>query len=254
MNLFAVIKLNFQPRIINYQFAKFMSANSKKLNVSALDQFKIKNTRSYSTGMTTYQFASAGKHSLATNIICREVEIEGEKYKKMVTYDNQTIVISSIDQGWSTMVRDEKLKKQMLFDSEMVRFLLDDSFLPEFKQLLDSTNNWSTMFMSVDKHRKARQMYANFMGYMFGISYEDLPKINSFKSFDLDLVPTGTAFRVIDGMETSCKTVGCANYRYIGPIGRSNPQNPLRPCSECYVHKKFYKESISLSNACIHVA
>jgi hypothetical protein len=118
---------------------------------------------------------------------CKEVKVPNTSYFKLITSNGEVAILYSpgYGSGWSTDVGDREIKKQFIFDSNIVRHVTSKEF----------------------KHNFTEEKYVKFMKTIFP-SYESefisFPNFDSFLQLMVTFVPVHTQFRIneYDGSES----------------------------------------------------
>jgi len=117
---------------------------------------------------------------------CKEVQVPNTSYSKLITSDGEIALVYSpgYGSGWSTNIRDREIKKQLIFDSQIVLRVTSDEF----------------------KHNLTEEKYVEFMKTIlppYDSESINLPLIDSFLQSIVTFVPIHTQFRIneYDGSE-----------------------------------------------------
>jgi hypothetical protein len=125
---------------------------------------------------------------------CKEVPVKNTTYSKLVTSDGKVAILFQPCYGteWSVYVDNPIMKKQIVIDSRLVRYIASDSFKQRF------INN---------RHRFSSDEFKHVISTLIpeGLNYGDLI-FNSLAFPDLKImfIPDGSMFRIneYDGSES----------------------------------------------------
>jgi len=121
-----------------------------------------------------------------TTHYCKEIPVVGTDYTKLITSTGSTAIIYSpgYGSGWSNN------NKQMIFDSQIVQFILSDYYKSNF-----NCKDYSLI------QPKDKEYYIEFME---GVFDDYIPSISSFCYLQVEFIPQNTRFTIkeYDGSES----------------------------------------------------
>jgi hypothetical protein len=121
-----------------------------------------------------------------TTHYCKEAPVVGTDYTKLITSTGNTAIIysPSYGDGWSNN------NKQMIFDSQIVQFILSDYYKSNFNRKQEHLIK-----------REDKEYYIEFMESVF---YDYIPSISSFCYLQVEFIPQNTQFTIeeYDGSES----------------------------------------------------
>jgi hypothetical protein len=129
---------------------------------------------------------------------CKEVPVKDDlSYSKLITSDGRVAVLVSEGYGsdWSVSIKDAKLKKKMIVDSRLVRYVSSEEFKKEY-----SHNRNLSKIQSHEFIKLLRTLIPEF-GHDVNIFGN---KIHEFAQLTIKFIPLGCAFRIeeYDGNES----------------------------------------------------
>ena len=141
------------------------------------------------------QSASEYMNIISNGVVikCKEVNIPGKSYCKLVTSDGHTavLVLPAYGGGWSTGIYQPDIKHQLIFDSQIVLFVLSPEFKDQYKRY--------------NINADAKYKYEEFITSLIPHIYEsDIPSVNDFKDLVVEFIPENTMFLIkeYDGFES----------------------------------------------------
>jgi hypothetical protein len=129
-----------------------------------------------------------------TTFYCKEVPVKNTTYSKLVTSNGKVAILIQPSYGsdWSVYVDNPILKKQIVLDSRIVRYIASDSFKQRFIKC---------------KHQISSEEFKDIMSTLIpeGLNHGGLNyRFQSFPDLKIMFIPDGCMFRIneYDGMES----------------------------------------------------
>jgi hypothetical protein len=122
----------------------------------------------------------------------KEINIPDKSYCKLVTSDGHTAVLVSpaYGGGWSTGTYEPDIKHQLIFDSQIVLFVLSQEFKDNYKRY--------------NINAEAKYKYEEFITSIIPHICESyIPSVDAFKNLAVKFIPENTMFHIkeYDGAE-----------------------------------------------------
>ena len=126
---------------------------------------------------------------------CKKVLVQDELYYKLVTSQDLIPILYSPGYGgtWSAHVGDPAIRKQLVLDSRLIKYVASAEFIENFKS--GETKRYS----NVDKYLNlVKKIFSNKLGE------EEMPDIDAFAQLSITFIPNNTLFRIneYDGSES----------------------------------------------------
>ncbi len=124
----------------------------------------------------------------------KEVMVPNTLYSKLVSSDGRVAIIktSTFGGGWSTSCYDGfQIKKQMIFDSRLVLYLISD----EYKKYFRCRKPFPA---------ESAEIFENLIKQLFQDKLYIRPDIDTFSKLHIEFVPENSKFRIVeyDGSES----------------------------------------------------
>jgi hypothetical protein len=126
---------------------------------------------------------------------CKEVLVQDESYHKIVNSLDFVAILYAPGYGgtWSAHIGNTKLKKQMVLDSRLIKYVTSSDFHKKFK------SGQVTMWQN-------NKTYLNLIQDIFSnkLESESIPDVETFAQLTVGFIPNNTLFRIneYDGSES----------------------------------------------------